>query len=60
MSKTYRRSKRYFDDDSNWERDETQTAYRKEKHQERRKSRAQQRDYEEYDNEESIHNRQRN
>ena len=59
MSKTFRRSKRYFDDDSNQERDETQTAWRKEKHQERRKSRIQQRDYEEVDNEESLHSRQR-
>jgi len=59
MSKTFRRSKRYFDDDSNQERDETQTAWRKEKHQERRKSRVQQHDYEEVENEESLHSRQR-
>jgi hypothetical protein len=50
MSKTYRRNKRYFDDDSNV--DDPQISYRKEKSQEYRKSRTQ--IYEVDDNEEGA------
>jgi|TARA_R110000851_G_scaffold101854_2_gene218165 hypothetical protein len=56
MSKTYRRNKRYFDDDSNV--DDPQISYRKEKSQEYRKSRTQ--IYEVDDNEEGASQKNEN
>jgi len=50
MSKTYRRNKRYFEDDNSV--DDPQISYRKEKSQEYRKSRTQ--IYEVDENEESV------
>jgi len=56
MSKTYRRNKRYFEDDNSV--DDPQISYRKEKSQEYRKNRTQ--IYEADENEESVTRRNEN
>ena len=56
MSKTYRRNKRYFEDDNSV--DDPQISYRKEKSQEYRKNRSQ--IYEADENEESVTRRNEN